>query len=168
MPKRGHALSVLWLATALLFAAPDVRAISTDPVLVLTRVVASSGASARVVRLEGTFPSEDLVQFPFAMQILVRETGTGTGYVRYDLSTGVFTGSAPELADGLQFDEAIGFSTQGDPAPDGELVLLARDRIELSLPAAFPDGPAEAVLFTIHEGSPILSNAIAFVIEAAP
>jgi len=159
---------MLALVIALVSPAAIAPAISTDPVLVLTGVVSTSGTATRVVRLEGTFPSQDLVQFPFALQILVRETTIGTGYVRYDLSQGTFSGSAPELADGLQFGEAIAFSTQGSPAVDGELVLLARDRIEVSLPSDFPDGPAEALLFTIHEGTPILSNAISFVVGGTP
>lgn len=161
-------MTVLVLAAALFVGSATVRAISTDPVLVLSRASAVSGVSERIVRLEGTFPAEDLVQVPFALQILLRETTTGTQYVRWDISQGVFSGTAPELADGLQFAEVLSFSTQGVPTQGGDLVLLARDRIELRIPNGFPDGPAEAALFTIYEGSPILSNALTFVVGEAP
>ena len=48
---------------------------------------------------------------------------------------------------------------------EARVVLLGRERIELRLPPSFPSGSAEAVLFTIHEGTPILSNAVSFEIE---
>jgi hypothetical protein len=140
-------------------------AISTDPALMLTRVSADAGASIRVVRLDGVLPAEDLVQQPFPLQVLISERG-GSEYVRYDLSMGAVVGSSAALIDGLEPAEVPALVSEGSPAPDARVVMLGRERIEVRLPDAFPAGPALAVFFTIHEGTPILSNAVAFEIEA--
>ena len=162
---RGRIFALVLLAV---FAASvPAGAISTDPVLILTRVTADVGASSRIVRLEGVLPAEDLVQLPFPLHVLIRETQLGTGYVRYDLSNGAVSGSSATLSDGLDPGDAAALVLEGSPAPDARVVLLARGRIEVLLPDAFPSGSAEAVLFTIHEGETILSNPISFEIEAA-
>ncbi len=152
---------------AIFGASVPAGAISTDPILILTRVTADVGASNRIVRLEGVLPAEDLVQLPFPLHVLVRETQLGTGYVRYDLSGGAVSGSSATLIDGLDPGDVAALVLEGSPGPDARVVLLARGRIEVLLPDAFPSGPAEAVLFTIHEGEAILSNPVSFEIEAA-
>ena len=156
------------LIAACLLLVPSIGAgASTDPVLALAGDQAEVGDSARLVRLEGVFPAQDLVQQAFPLQILLRETTTGSGYVRYDLSGAAFTGSAPEIADGLDPAEAAALLNQGSPAPDAEVVLLARDRIEVLLPIAFSSGPAEAQLFVIDADAPILSNPMPFSVGGA-
>ncbi len=158
-----------WFATILLLgilaASFPVSAISTDPTLILTRVTADAGSSTRLVKLEGVLPAEDLVQLPFPLQILVRHR-QGTEYVRYDVSSAVVSGTSSALLDGLDPGDVAALVLEGSPAPGARVVSLGRDRIEVLLPDAFPSGPAEAVLFTIHEGTPILSNAVSFRIEA--
>ena len=64
-------------------------------------------------------------------------------------------------------DDVAALVLEGSAAPDARVVLLARERIEVLLPDAFPSGSAEAILFTIHEGETILSNPVSFEIEAA-
>ena len=162
----------LCLSSALLLgcavSAPAV-AISTEPTLLLMSAASAEGTSARVVRLEGVLPAEDLVQLAFPIHVLVRETQLGTTYVRYDLSSGAVAGSADALADGLDPEDVAGLVRGGDPASDARVVLLGRDRIELRLPDSFPSGSAEAILFFLYRGTPILSNSIVFEIgEIAP
>ncbi len=164
LARRCGIPAVLLLALAVSFPA---GAISTDPVLILTRVTADVGAASRIVRLEGVLPAEDLVQLPFPLHVLIRETQLGTGYVRYDLSNGAVSGSSATLLDGLDPSDVAALVLEGSPAPDARVVLLARERIEVLLPGAFPSGSAEAILFTIHEGETILSNPVSFEIEAA-
>ena len=164
MSESSTRLAIALTLAGLLGVAPIGKAISTDPVLFLQQVDAVAGKQTRVVRLVGTFPAEDMVQFAFDMQILVRDTASGTGFVRFDLDAGSFVGSAIELADGLDPAEVAAIAAAGTSAPDGRVLLLTRDRIELELPLVFSAGTAEAVLFTIHEGVPILSNAVSFVI----
>ena len=162
--RGGGAWALLLLG--IVFASVRAGAISTDPTLILTRAIADVGASERIVRLEGVLPAEDLVQLPFPLHVLVRETQLGTDYVRYDLSSGAVSGSSPALLDGLDSGDVAALVLEGSASPDARVVLLARDRIELRLPDAFPWGSAEAILFIIHEGTPILSNPISFEIEA--
>ena len=160
---RGMFASIMLVAMCV--ASPPATAISTDPVLILTRVTADAGASRRLVKLEGVLPAEDLIQVPFPLHILVRRAG-GSEYVRYDVSNEAVSGSAAALLDGLDPGDVAALLLEGSPAPDARVVMLARDRIEVLLPDSFPSGTAEAVLFTVHEGSPILSNAVSFKVEA--
>jgi hypothetical protein len=174
----GAARGALRLAGALAFGfgtaalawapAPTARATPTDPTLALTRALAAAGESHRLVRVEGSFHAEDLIQLAYPLQVLIRETTSGTAYVRYDLSGSAATGVAPELADGLQADEAEGLLAQGGPAPAARVTFLGLGRIDLLLPASFPGGPAEVQLFVIDEGEPVLSNALPLTLEVAP
>ena len=160
----------LRLTSGLLFfwcgVAASAVAISTEPTLLLMRAASAAGTSARVIRLEGILPVEDLVQLAFPIHVLVRETRFGTAYVRYDLSSGAVTGSADALADGFDPEDLVDLVGGGTAAPDARVVLLGRDRIELRLPDSFPSGSAEAILFSLYKGAPIFSNSIGFEIEA--
>lgn len=137
----------------------------TDPTLVLTAAAGATGAVHRVVRIDGSFHAQDLVQLSYPLQVLVR---SGTQYVRYDLSAGAVSGVAPELADGLQADEAEGLLGQGAPAAGARILFLGLGRIEVALPASFPAGPGEAQLFVIDEGTVVLSNALPVALGSAP
>lgn len=131
----------------------------------LTAAAAATGTSHRVVRIDGSFHAQDLVQLAYPLQILVR---IGTQYVRYDLSSGAVSGVAAELADGLQADEAEDLLTQGAPAAGARVLFLGLGRIELALPASFPAGTGQAQLFVIDEGEVVLSNALTVAVGAAP
>jgi len=142
-------------------------AISTSPLLVLTRVVADVGVSVRILRLEGALPAEDLIQHPFPLHILVRETQVGTGYVLYDLSSGAVSGRSAALVEGLDPVSVEAILLEEAEASDAAVVSLARDRIEVRLPDSFPSGSAEVVLFALYRGVPIVSNSVLFEIETS-
>jgi hypothetical protein len=137
----------------------------TDPTLALTGAGFAGGAIHRVVRVDGSFQAQDLVQLAYPLQVLVH---AGASYVRYDLSAGAFTGTAAELADGLQAGEAPGLLTKGTAAADAQVLFLGLGRLEVSLPATFPAGPAAVQMFVIDEGETVLSNAVPVSIGAAP
>jgi len=153
------------LALAACCAGPAALATPTDPTLILTAAASAAGDGGRVLRIDGSFHAQDLVQLAYPLQVLVR---MGTAYVRFDLADGAVTGSAPELADGLQAGEAQGLLGAGTPAPDARVLFLGLGRLEMALPASFPAGAAEAQLFVIDEGEAILSNALPVVLEASP
>ena len=147
---------------------PAAFATPTDPTLVLTKASTATGALHRVVRADGSFHAQDLAQLAYPLQILIRETTAGTGYLRFDLAGDAVTGSAPDLADGLQADEAEALLGSGTPAVDARVLFLGLGRLEVTLPAGFADGPAEIQLFVIHEGEAILSNTLPLALEPAP
>jgi hypothetical protein len=152
---------------ALLLAAPG-AATPTDPTLALADVAAHAEGGPRLLRLDGSFQALDLVQLAWPLQILVRETTIGTGYVRFDVVTGPVTGTAPSLANGLDAADVPGLLASGSPSPDGALVFLGVTRLEVLLPATFPAGPAEVQLFVVDEGEVVLSNPLAVTIGDAP
>jgi hypothetical protein len=137
----------------------------TDPTLVLTAAAAATGTGHRVVRIDGSFHAQDLVQLAYPLQILVR---VGTQYVRYDLSAGAVSGVAAELADGLQADEAEALLGEGAPAAGARVLFLGLGRLEVALPASFPAGSGEAQLFVIDEGEVVLSNALPVAVGSPP
>jgi len=159
LPRCGLAATLACCAGAPALATP------TDPTLVLTAAASAAGGAGRVLRVDGSFHAQDLVQLAYPLQVLVR---AGTLYVRFDLSDGAVIGSAPQLADGLQADEAEALLDEGAPAPDARVLFLGLGRLELALPASFPAGPAEAQLFVIDEGEAILSNPLPVVLEVSP
>jgi hypothetical protein len=152
--RRPRAL--LLAASAALASAA--AATPTDPTLALTTASAATGTLTRTLRVEGAFQAEDLVQLAYPIQLLVRETTTGTSYVRYDLSGGAVTGTSAALADGLQAGEAEALLTQGTSAPSARVLFLGLGRLDVTLPTGFSSGPAEAVLFVLDAGEVILSN----------
>jgi hypothetical protein len=170
MHRRSKRRASLLAALGAICLAPAARATPTDPTLVLTKASAATGALHRVVRADGSFHAQDLAQIAYPLQILIRETTTGTGYLRFDLGDGgaAVTGTAAALADGLQAGEAAALLGGGAPAAGAEVVFLGLGRLEVTLPAGFPDGPAEIQLFVIDEGEPFLSNVMPLVLEAAP
>jgi hypothetical protein len=147
---------------AILASGISSQATGTDPDLALTHVVCSSGENVRVVRLEGHFPADDLVQLAYPLQVLIREIGPGTRYVRYDLSATAVRGDAPELADGLDPSEVADLLAQGNPAPKAVVAFMGVGRLDLVLPGSLPAGPAEAQLFVLENADPVLSNPLPF------
>jgi hypothetical protein len=162
--RRGRGL----LLAASLALASAAAATPTDPTLALTGAAAAGGAFGRMLRVEGSFHGDDLVQLAWPLQLLVRVSGGGTAYVRYDLSGGAVTGSAAALADGLQAGDVPGLLGQGTAAPDARVLFVGPGRLDVALPQAFPGGAAEAQLFVVYEGEAILSNPIPLAVGAAP
>jgi hypothetical protein len=156
------------LLSSSLALATAAAATPTDPTLLLTTAAAAAGTSTRTLRVEGSFQADDLVQLAYPIQLLVRETTTGTQYVRYDLSGGAVTGDSPALADGLQAGEAAVLLGQGTAAPTALVLFLGLGRLDVTLPTNFPGGPAEALLFVIDEGEVILSNPMPLGVGSPP
>jgi hypothetical protein len=153
------------LVAAAALCASSALATPTDPTLVLTGAASATGDFARVVRVDGSFHAQDLVQIAYPLQLLVH---AGATYVRFDLANGAVSGVAPALADGLQAGEAEALLAQGTPAPAARLLALGLGRLEVTLPASFPAGAAEVQLFVIDEQEAVLSNALPVAIGAAP
>lgn len=152
-----RAVSVL----ALLLATGDVRATQTDPVLEIAAVVAVTSTAGTALRIDATFPAEDLVQQAVPVQVLVRETGGGgTRYVRFPLGAVAVTGDAPSLADGLDAADVAGLLASGTPLTGARVLHMSPGRIEVWLPAGFALGAAELSLFVVYEGDPLLSNPV--------
>jgi hypothetical protein len=134
-----------------------IHATPTDPFIALRNVTVVDG-SPTILRVEGSFHSEDLAQVPFPLQILVRELTSGTQYVRIDPMAGAVKGDDPALSDGLQIDDVAGLLAGGSPEPAAQVVELSEERIDFVLPDWFPLGPAQVQLFVWNEGDPVLSN----------
>jgi hypothetical protein len=139
----------------------------TAPELTLERADATRGGSGVLLRLAGSIPQADLVQHPLEIQVLVRGQGSPS-YLRFELPGGVFAGHEPSLGGALEAAALPGLVSGSAPAPGPGVLLLAPDRVELMLPSTFPSGPAEAHLFLIYHGEPILSNPAHFVVDLLP
>jgi len=126
------------LALATIGVATVSSGTGTDPELALWRVTTEVGDTSRTLRLAGEFPADDLVQLAYPLQVLVRDTGPSAVYIRFDLSAHAVTGVAPELADGLDADEAIALLSRGTAIDEAE------------------------ELFVVEAGQPILSNPFPF------
>jgi hypothetical protein len=153
-----------WIAITLFIIAPVAWGTGTDPELALTEVFAESGGGVRMVRLDGVFPADDLVQLPYPLHILIREQAASARYVRFESTGGVLTGTAPQLADGMSPVEAASLVGVGESSPDGGILFLGLGRLEVQLPASFPSGSAVAQLFAVEGGEAIVSNPFPFVL----
>ena len=141
----------------------------TAPALELVQVQTARGPSGVWARFDGSFPTEDLIQSPLEIQILVRNLANGAQFVRYELSVGEFEGSSDSLLDGFTVEDIDAVLAASQPSAAARLLGLASNRIEVLLPAAFPAGAAEAQLFLLYRGERLLSNPMSFVVpEAQP
>lgn len=145
---------------------PPAAAAITAPALVLYSADATAGEGGTLIRLRGQVPEADLVQQAIEIHVLVRELRTGTRFVAFSLPFGGFEGVDPTLADGVDADGVFSLLAAMHPSPTARILELAPDRIELEVPADFPSGRAEALLFLVYEGEPILSNPVYFNVEA--
>ena len=147
---RGR-IGLVWLAS--LLAAPVVHAAMTAPPLAITAVDSAAGASGTLVRIWGDFAQKDLVQQPLEIQLLIRELGTGAGFVRFSLLAGGFEGSAASLVAGVDGGNVLDAVSASTASPEARVLLLAPDRIEVLVPASFPTGPAEALAVLVYRSS---------------
>lgn len=151
--RASVAFLALLACPAILHAGP------TDPTLVISSALAA-GAPNRIVLVRGIFPGSDLVQNPYPLQCLVHSLVDGTAYVRFAIADQAYTGSDAALADGLDAADVPGLLAAGTVAPDGQVIGLRPDRLDVVLPASFPAGPAEVQFFVLEPGDtvPVLSN----------
>lgn len=160
--------SRLWLL-ALALAAVPVQAARTVPDLAIHRASAYATEGSWLVRLEGALPASDLVRFPYPLQVVLRETTTGTGYLRFAIADGAFSGTDPALADGLDAADAVALLTAGTPEPDARVAALGSGTVDLIVPASFGPGPVELQMYAPLDGAGgatvVLSNAVAFELE---
>ena len=150
------------ITAILLLSAPPLstlaQATPTDPSLGL-HSVASLPGSPRILRIEGTFHSDDLAQVPFPLQVLVHTTSShSTSYLRIEPGIRSLWGSSESLRDGLQAEDIPALLASGSPEDRVELVELSENRIDFTLPDWFPTGVAQVQLFVWNEGEPVLSN----------
>ncbi len=136
----------------------------TAPALDLVRVQADRAPSGVWARFDGSFPTEDLVQSPLEIQILIRNLASADRFVRFELSVGAFEGSSEALLDGFEIGDIDAVIAASRPISSARLLALATNRIEVLLPPEFPSGPAEAQLFLLYRGERLLSNPMSFVV----
>ena len=162
MPLRTLVRDCVWLLALLIGVAPAAgEASATDPTLALTRVSSVKGQAGRLVQLVGVFPAEDLIQRAHPIEVLIVR---GTSFARFSLAGGVWVGSAPELADGLDASDWPAVLAASAPSATGRIASTGGDRIEVMLPSAHPGGIATAQLFL--ERPLVISNAITFSVSA--
>ena len=154
--------SSLWLgtvATGIAFAA------GTAPPLVIEKAEATRGTTFTWLRLEGTFPSGDLVQQAYPLEILVREVGGTDGFVWFTppqparSGHAFFTGFAPEWI------AAVGLAASADAG--ARVLHFGPSSLELQLGPGFAASEGEAVFVVHYDGVPVFSNPMQFVIEEA-
>ncbi len=145
------------------------RAAITAPALELVQIQTARAPSGVWTRFDGSFPTDDLIQSPLEIQILVRNLANGAQFVRFELSVGEFEGSSNALLDGFDLEDIDAVLAASQPSATARLIGLAPSRIEVLLPPSFPSGAAEAQLFLIYRGERLLSNPMSFdVPEAQP
>lgn len=166
--RKRAAIGLVGLVGAAAFVAsgPSGAAI-TAPALELVRAQAVRAPSGIWLRLDGTFPLGDLVQQPLEMEILIRQRNGGPDFVRFVLPSGGFAGATPVLADGFTAEDVDAVAAASLASPTARLLELASGRIEVRLPGSFPPGEAEAHLYLVYRGEPLLSNPFPFVIPDA-
>lgn len=141
----------------------------TAPALELVQVQTARAPSGVWARFDGSFPTEDLIQSPLEIQILVRNLASGAQFVRFELAVGEFEGSSDTLLDGFDLEDIDAVLAASQPSAAARLLGLASNRIEVLLPPSFPAGEAEAQLFLLYRGERLLSNPMSFVVpEAQP
>ena len=72
----------------------------TDPTLYLSRAVEVQGVNGRLVRIEGSFPWNALLQSGYPMQIVFWNDANHSDFVRFDMSGNAFTGVTAAVAGG--------------------------------------------------------------------
>lgn len=159
-------MRVAAIATTLLMAPPPflAGAAITAPALELVQVQTARAPSGVWARFDGSFPTDDLVQSPLEIQILVRNLANGAQFVRFELSVGEFEGNTDALLDGLSVEDIDAVLAASQPSAAARVLGLASNRIEVLLPPSFPAGAAEAQLFLLYRGERLLSNPLAFVV----
>ena len=158
---RHAAIGAAWLLVPLPFLA---NAAITAPALELVQIQTARGPSGVWARFDGSFPTEDLIQSPLEIQILVWHPANGPQFVRFELSVGEFEGSTDTLLDGFDLEDIDAVLATSQPSASARVLGMASNRIEVLLPPSFPAGPAEAQLFLLYRDERLLSNPMSFVV----
>lgn len=107
------------------------------------------GEAASLLRLEGNFPSGDLVRLRYPIQILVRDVERG-GFVRLPVPGGAFTGILDDPHAKLDPNLAVELLWSTTPEPDARVVLVGAGVVEVLLPSTFPTTDIEAQVFVVR------------------
>ncbi|HPG25260.1 MAG: hypothetical protein H6748_06090 [Spirochaetaceae bacterium] len=156
----GAALLIAAAAIRLVLAGPA-GAGETDPTLVLWRGVAVETPSGTLVRVEGEFPWNALLQSGFPLQLVVWSSEGAADFVRFELDGDAFVGLDPAIVDGLSPIESAAIETAGAAAPAQALDHVGPGRLEARLSAPFVGRALSAQLFVIDGTTPFVSNPIA-------
>lgn len=155
-----------WIAIlvgVVLLTSPTAASI-TDPVLYLSRAVEFQGANGRLVRIDGSFPWNALLQSGYPVQIVIWNEVNGSDFVRFDLSGDAFTGVSETVESGLTPAEATALLDVGMPVDetsgDLRLVHVSPGRIEALLSGPFATAPLAAQLFVVDGTTTFVSNPI--------
>lgn len=134
----------------------------TDPTLFLSRAVEFQGANSRLVRIEGVFPWEALLQSGYPLQLVIWTNAANPDFVRFDLHGNAVTGVTATLEGGLTPAEATGLFAIGEASNLQHLVHVGPGRIEAQLGAPFMTAPLRAQIFVVDNGTTFVSNPISF------
>lgn len=140
----------------------EARATLTFPALAIEEVTATPGAKGMLVRINGTFPFEDMVQLPYPLQVFIHQ---GERFVCYQLPWGVLAGKDEIFEDGLSEEAVARIAQVAKPDKHAKVVQVSDSQIRVQLPDDFPEGTAEVQLFVMYEGAPIFSNAMVVELE---
>ena len=134
----------------------------TDPTLFLSRAVEFEGTSNRLVRIEGEFPWEALLQSGYPLQLVIWTNAVNPDFVRFDLHGNAVTGVTATLEGGLTPAEAAGLFAIGEASDLQHLIHVGPGRIEARLGAPFMTAPLRAQIFVLDNGTIFVSNPISF------
>lgn len=162
---RGSAIAAAMAICAALGG--SARAGETSPVLAIYRAKATDTASGTLVRIEGTFPWNAVIQSAFPIKLVVWKTVGSTEFVRFDLDGSAYRGTNPSLADGLGPNEVVPLLNLGQIDPVQSLTHVDQGYLEVVLGSEFQGAPLGAQLFVVDRGVPFVSNPIA-VSRGAP
>ena len=159
--------ATLLLALLLTLIATDgprrVHAAGTAPPLSIRHAEATKGATHTWLRLEGTFPSGDLVQQPYPLQIIVREIGSDDDFVWFAPPGATRTGRTGFTSLGPSWIEALEASAAEDPS--SRILHFGPESIEVQLGPGFAASEGEAVFLVVYQGGPVFSNRFRFEVE---
>ena len=162
MIPKTKTMQNLWIASLIgLFAlAGTIHASQTDPTLFISHAVDFDGSHGRLVRIEGEFPWNALLQSGYPVQIVIWNEANDSDFVRFDLSGNAVTGNSSIVGGGLTPSEATSLSTIGVPDLTQELAYVGPGRIEARLSGSFVAVPLAAQIFVIDGGTTFVSNPI--------
>ena len=136
------------------------RAGETSPVLAIYRALATDTASGTLVRIEGTYPWNAVIQSAFPIKLVVWKTVGSADFVRFDLDGTGHRGTDPSLADGLGTNEVVPLLNLGQIDPLHSLTHVGQGYLEVVLGSEFQGVPLGAQLFVVDRGVPFVSNPI--------
>ncbi|MBK7951875.1 MAG: hypothetical protein IPK00_24740 [Deltaproteobacteria bacterium] len=142
----------------LTIAAPSARGGETDPTLLIVRAVASDTPNGTLVRVDGQFPWNALLQSGYPLELVVWRTTGQIEFVAFDLAGAARSGTHGALVDGLSTSEVATFAAQGQPDSGPVLTHVENGRLEAVLDARFAGAPLAAQLYVIDHGTPFVSN----------